>query len=217
MNFNEILKIDETDKKIIMLLQENPDLTHSEIAEKVGKSQPAVGARIIKLKRKNLVATQVGMNFKKLDLKLAYVTMNLKNPQAIIPKLAECPFIIHAFKTSGATNIFALIGGADIGEIDKLIDQCIRGDSNVSNITVNFILTSAKDLILPLNFEIENAIDMGCGPNCFLTKGVPAEIREAVAKRREIVHLEDLADESSNRRDYSEATSGDEGDAGDDD
>ena len=56
-----------------------------------------------------------------------------------------------------------LIGAADIGDIDTLIDQCIRGDPDITNITVNFILSSAKDLILPLNFDIENAIDIGCG------------------------------------------------------
>jgi hypothetical protein len=61
----------------------------------------------------------------------------------------------------------------------------------VSNISVNFILSSAKDLVLPLNFEIENAIEMGCGPNCFLTKGVPLEIKEAVNKRMDILILDE--------------------------
>ena len=50
MKYDDLLEIDDTDKEIIELLQENPDITHSEISEKVHKSQPAVGARIIKLK-----------------------------------------------------------------------------------------------------------------------------------------------------------------------
>ncbi|HMF33260.1 MAG TPA: Lrp/AsnC family transcriptional regulator [Candidatus Lokiarchaeia archaeon] len=216
MNFNEILKIDETDKKIIMLLQENPDLTHSEIAEKVGKSQPAVGARIIKLKRKNLIATQVGMNFKKVGLKLALVTMTLQNPQAVIPKLAECPFIIHAFKTSGPTNLCVMIGAADIADIDRLVDECIRGDANVSNISVNFVLSSAKDLVLPLNFDIENAIDMGCGPKCFLTKGVPQEIKEAVNKRKQSILLEDLEEKGDGDAEFDKKGDEDQLDDSDD-
>jgi len=48
-SFNELLKIDEADKKIIEMIEENPDITHSDIAKEIEKSQPAVGARIIKL------------------------------------------------------------------------------------------------------------------------------------------------------------------------
>ncbi len=186
MNFNELLKIDDVDKKIIMLLQENPDMTHSDIADKVGKSQPAVGARIIKLKRKFMIATQVGLNFKKVDLKIAWVTFTLKNPQEVLSQLEQCPFIIHAFKTSGATNVSVLIGAADMQDIDYIVDVCFRSDANISNITVNFFLQSVKDLILPLNFDIENAEKMGCGPKCALSKRTNIrEIKDVLAQDKD--------------------------------
>jgi len=78
LRYNEILDIDDTDKMIIELLEENPEMTHSAISEKVNKSQPAVGARIIKLKRKFLLSEVVGAEFNKLDVKLISLTPNIK-------------------------------------------------------------------------------------------------------------------------------------------
>ncbi|MFX1307110.1 MAG: winged helix-turn-helix transcriptional regulator, partial [Promethearchaeota archaeon] len=72
-NFNELLSIDNDDKKIIEMIEKNPDITHSDIAKEIDKSQPAVGARIIKLERKNLLTKQVGFNIRKVDIKVAIV------------------------------------------------------------------------------------------------------------------------------------------------
>ncbi|MFW9820706.1 MAG: AsnC family transcriptional regulator, partial [Candidatus Thorarchaeota archaeon] len=49
--FNELLSIDDDDKRIIEMIEKDPDITHSDIAKEIDKSQPAVGARIIKLER----------------------------------------------------------------------------------------------------------------------------------------------------------------------
>jgi DNA-binding Lrp family transcriptional regulator len=45
--FKEILGIDDDDYKIIEMIERDPDITHSQIAAEIEKSQPAVGARII--------------------------------------------------------------------------------------------------------------------------------------------------------------------------
>jgi DNA-binding Lrp family transcriptional regulator len=154
--FNKKLKIDEIDKTIITLLQENPDMTHSEISQKVHKSQPAVGARIIKLKRKNLICEQIGVNFKVVDIKIAKVEMMVKNVAEVLEKVQECPFVLHAFKISGNYNLCVLISAPDIKTVDKMVDFCYRSDSNVLTVNVSYIISSVKDLILPINFDIEH-------------------------------------------------------------
>ena len=89
MKYNELLQIDDTDKEIIELLQKNPSITHNEIAEKVHKSQPAVGARIIKLKRKFLLTSRIGSEFDKLNLKLARIEIVAKNVQELWEKFKD--------------------------------------------------------------------------------------------------------------------------------
>ena len=39
-------ELDQIDKQIIQILNEDPNLTHTKIAEKVHRSQPTVGNRI---------------------------------------------------------------------------------------------------------------------------------------------------------------------------
>jgi len=47
------LEIDDDDKKILSLIQKDINITQAEIAGKINKIQPAVGARILKLERKH--------------------------------------------------------------------------------------------------------------------------------------------------------------------
>ncbi len=86
--FNDILNIDDDDKKIIEMIEENPNITHSDIATEIGKSQPAVGARIIKLERKHLLAKQVGFNIKKVDIKVAIVYVATKDVETVVQKIS---------------------------------------------------------------------------------------------------------------------------------
>ena len=59
--------LDNIDKSIIALLQENPAITHSDIAKKLNRSQPAIGARIKKLNDKGILDTQIGVNFQAIN------------------------------------------------------------------------------------------------------------------------------------------------------
>ncbi|MBD3350930.1 MAG: AsnC family transcriptional regulator [Candidatus Lokiarchaeota archaeon] len=183
--FNERLKIDEVDKMIIRLLQDNPDMTHSEISEKVNKSQPAVGARIIKLRRKHLLETQIGVNFKEVDIKLAKVEMLTKDVSNILEKIRQCPFVLHAFKISGNTNLCVLICAPDIKTIDDMVDLCFRNDDDIVTVNISYIISSVKDLILPISFEIEHFDEFGCGRDCMIRKGETEKLKALIRETQE--------------------------------
>lgn len=183
--FNKKLNIDEVDKTIITLLQSNPDMTHSEIAGKVHKSQPAVGARIIKLKRKNLICKTVGVNFRKVDIKIAKVEMMVKNVSEIMKKIEQCPFVLHAFKISGNYNLCIMISAPDIQTVDKMVDLCYRSDPNVFTINVSYIISSVKDLIMPINFDIEHFDEFGCGQNCHVRKGEMDKLKRLIKESKD--------------------------------
>lgn len=63
-----MLKIDEVDKRILSLLVVNSELSQSEIACFLKISQLAVAARVRKLKNRGIIASQVGVNFKRINL-----------------------------------------------------------------------------------------------------------------------------------------------------
>ena len=102
------LKLDDIDRRIITLVQEDPNLTHTQIAEKINRSQPTVGMRIKKLEKEGILQFQPGINFKRVDLFLASVELNTKRPNEILDMARFCPFMLNAFRLSGSHNICIL-------------------------------------------------------------------------------------------------------------
>ena len=173
--FKEILGIDDDDYKIIELLEEDADITHSKIAREIEKSQPAVGARIIKLERKHLLTKQVGFNIKKVDIKTVIVFVSTKDVETIVRKIEKCPFINHAFKISGEFNLLCFISASDLQTVEKLVDVCFRKDPNVINVKTNIIIDSVHDFVVPIDFQIEkfDLLSENCGPDCNMSPNLP--------------------------------------------
>ncbi|MFX1572126.1 MAG: Lrp/AsnC family transcriptional regulator [Promethearchaeota archaeon] len=172
-SFNELLSIDNDDKKIIEMIEKNPDITHSDIAKEIEKSQPAVGARIIKLERKHLLTKQVGFNIKKVDIKVAIVFISTKDVENIVNKVEKCPFVNHAFKISGEFNVLCFIAASNLQTIEKLVDLCFRRDDNVINVKTNILIESIHDFVVPIDFQIENFDGRYCGPECNMRDDLP--------------------------------------------
>lgn len=173
--FKEILGIDDADYKIIEMIEKNPDITHSKIAQEIEKSQPAVGARIIKLERKGLLTKIVGFNIKKVDIKVALVFVSTKDVETIINKIKNCPFVNHAFKISGEFNLFCFVSASNLQTIEKLVDLCFRKDPNVINVKTNILIDSVHDFVVPIDFQIEkfDYYSNICGNNCELNVNLP--------------------------------------------
>lgn len=166
MKYDQILEIDDTDKEIIEILQKEPEMTHALIAEKVRKSQPAIGARIIKLKRKNLLSEIVGADFNRLDLKLARIELATKNVDTIWKRFENCPYIVNCFKLTGEFNLMIEIVAPNVATIEKFVDNCLRKDPVIIDIRMNFIIDSLRKYIVPLHFDIEKYEDTGCLYEC---------------------------------------------------
>ncbi len=145
--------IDEIDLEIITLLQNDPSLTHSKIAEKLNRSQPAIGARIKKLTSRGILATQIGINFKEMS-EINLVKVDLKTTRAMdILELAEfCPYILNAMKISGEFNITLFLASSSLKKIDSVIDRHFREKKYVNRIQMDVISRIAKNFVLPMNF-----------------------------------------------------------------
>ena len=167
MKYNELLEIDETDKQIISLLQEDPEMDHEDIAKKVMKSVPAVGARVIKLSRKHLLGLKVGAEFREVEVKLARIDVSAKNGVRLWDKFNACPYITNCFKMTGEFNLTIEIVAANIQTIDKFVDNCLRKDENITAIRTNIVIDALKQYLVPLSFEIEKFEEHGCSYDCW--------------------------------------------------
>lgn len=153
----KINKLDDIDKKIIFLLEQDPNITHSDIAKQLSRSQPAIGARIKKLQAKGILATQIGVNFRLIqDLNLVKVEMNTTNPEEVFKMTGNCPYIINALKQSGTHNILMFLACSSLRRLDVILDRHFRNKDYVKNFRMDLITSIAKDFILPIDFTVED-------------------------------------------------------------
>lgn len=166
---SEKLKLDDIDRQIITLVQEDPNLTHTEIADKINRSQPTVGMRIKKLEKSGILQFQPGINFKKVELHLATVEINSSNPEEIMEMAKFCPFMLNAFRLSGEHNIFIMLASSKLNKLDAIINYHFRKNPDVSSVSMEIVTEIAKDFILPIDFNSEDHEpneEEGCGEKC---------------------------------------------------
>lgn len=163
------LKLDDIDRQIITLIQEDPNLTHTQIAERINRSQPTVGMRIKKLEKSGILQFQPGINFKKVDLFLATVEINSSNPEEIMEMASCCPFMLNAFRLSGEHNICILLASSKLDKLDAIVNYHFRKNPEVSSVSMEIVTDIAKDFILPIDFDSEHHEpneEVGCGEKC---------------------------------------------------
>jgi len=166
---SEKLKLDGIDRQIITLVQEDPNLTHTQIAERINRSQPTVGMRIKKLEKEGILQFQPGINFKKVDLFLATVELNTKLPNVILDMAKFCPFMLNAFRLSGDHNIMILLASSKLDKLDNIVNYHFRSNPEVQSVSMELVTDIAKDFILPIDFDSEEhspTLEEGCGDKC---------------------------------------------------
>ena len=85
------LKLDDIDRQIISIVQEDPNMTHTEIATRVNRSQPTIGMRLKKLEQSGVLQFQPGINFKMVELFLAIVNVKTRDPERLMEMARYCP------------------------------------------------------------------------------------------------------------------------------
>jgi len=157
------LKLDDIDRKIITLIQDDPNITHSDIAQKVDRSQPTIGMRLKKLTSSGVLKIQAGLNFKTVDVFLAFVYLKTDEPEEIMSLAQHCPFMMNAYKLSGEYNIILALASAKLDKLDGLVNSHFRNKDKIHSVKMEIVIDIEKDLILPINFSLQDELDPASG------------------------------------------------------
>ncbi len=166
---SERLKLDDIDRQIISIVQEDPNITHTDIAVRINRSQPTVGMRIKKLEKSGVLVFQPGINFKKVNLFLATVEVKTKDPDELMEMAKCCPFMLNAFRLSGEHNISILLASSKLDKLDNIINYHFRRNPDIGSVSMEIVTDIAKDFILPIDFDSEDhnpTLEDGCGEKC---------------------------------------------------
>ena len=156
---SEKLKLDDIDRKIITLIQNDPNITHSEIAQRVERSQPTIGMRLKKLTNSGVLKIQAGLNFKTVDIFLAFVYLKTDKPEIVMSQARHCPFMMNAYKLSGEYNVILSLASAKLDKLDGLVNSHFRNKKEIHSVKMEVVIDIAKDLVLPINFTLQDELD----------------------------------------------------------
>lgn len=172
---DETLEIDSDDRKILSIVQKDVNATQGEIAATINKIQPAVGARLLKLERKRLLATQYGINLSQTKIQMALVRMYAKHSKKVLESITYCPNVVNAFTTLGRTNITVLLAGTSIEKLENIVEKHFRANPDIKHVEMAVIIQPVTNTILPIDLNIETHDTMNCGLACHVKANNRAE------------------------------------------
>jgi DNA-binding Lrp family transcriptional regulator len=159
-------KIDGLDKKILYMLSQDPQVSHTELSKRLKISQPAISARIHKLEEEGVLTHLIGTDVKKSQLFLAKVDISTDNVEEILRFLEACPLYLNSFLTSGRSNMTVLLIGENIRSLMSCVDSHLRKTLPAKNMEFDLIVTPARSLIVPIKPIMEKKRVSSCGTDC---------------------------------------------------
>ncbi len=162
----EFLDLDKRDREILSLLELNPEMSQNDMAEKLKISQPSVSARVHKLKQKGALSHVVGMNLKKVNLYMAKVDVIANNTSSVLEIFKDCPYFLNGLIVSGKYNLCLFFIGEDIATLEAIVDGHLRSNPLVKGAEVSIVITTMKDLVMPVKMSFGTSSTPPCGNGC---------------------------------------------------
>lgn len=168
---NNVKALDKTDKKIIMMINEDWERGVTKIGKELGLSHTAIRSRLTRLKR-DLINVSCNVDIEKLGLKLFLICLEARFKNKVINHVKNCPKIINYYDTYGEYNFVILATAENTNTMESMIEQCFS--FNFTDITkYNVIpITNSPSMYHSMKFYSEKEKrSMQCDfktdcPNC---------------------------------------------------
>lgn len=156
---DHLIKLDKTDLKILKLLQEDANLSATDIADRVGLSQSPCWRRINALQENGYIQSKVALlNRHKLDLEIvAFVNIKLSNhgrnsleefEQAIV----DYPEVVECWTISGNMDYILRVVTKDIQSYEAFLRKKLLKLQHINEAQSHISMTEVKNTTeLPLS------------------------------------------------------------------
>jgi DNA-binding Lrp family transcriptional regulator len=120
--------MDDIDKKLISILQEDGRKSLSDIGKELKMSHVAVSKRLDKLvKKEKMVKVTAGVNSERLDMKIFFMALETEDmdvAERIQEDYKNCPRLLMFAPVTGRYNIFAVMVAEDTWSLESVIGTC---------------------------------------------------------------------------------------------
>ena len=150
--------MDDIDKKIVKLLQENARIPLKTLAEHVFLSSPAVSARIDRLEKEHIISGyEAKINQTKLGYHItAFVNLEIIPAQKVefYPFIQECPNVLECNCVTGNYSMLIKVAFPDTGELDTFIGKLQRfGRTSTQIVFSTSVAPRGVDVMAPDAFR----------------------------------------------------------------
>lgn len=151
--------IDDTDKKILTILQDNGRITNSKLAQEIGLSPPAVLERVRRLESSGIIDKYVAILDRKqtgFDIQ-TIVMVNVSHHQiasigAVIERLTGMDEVVECHQLTGEIDFLLKVIVKDMDSYTDFVNNKLSGIPGIQNVKTSFILETMKNstsLIFP--------------------------------------------------------------------
>ncbi len=151
-------KIDNVDKQILNLLQENAKMTHKEIAEKLYLTRTPVFDRIKKMERRGIIKKYVALlNPKKIDkglMVLCFISLKEHGQKPVSQfqkEIEKNPRVMEGYHVAGSIDFILKVRVKDVDEYQNFALNDLSEITNISHVQSLFVLGELKH---QLNFDL---------------------------------------------------------------
>lgn len=142
--------IDDMDRKILKILQDNARTPNSEIAEKIGMAPSATYERVRKLERKGIIkGYEVRLDSEKLGAGLiafvAVKTGELAGEALAGPDLVKIPEVQEVYNVAGEDCYFLKVRARNTSDLNRLIREKIGRVQSVKSTRTTIVLEIHKE------------------------------------------------------------------------
>ncbi|MCS6820734.1 MAG: Lrp/AsnC family transcriptional regulator [Microscillaceae bacterium] len=145
-------KIDEIDKQILRILQENSKITNAKLSEKIGLSPAPTLERVKKLERAGLIKSyHAVLDTEKVGLGVTtflkvYLSDHTKEVfDSFIEQISQIPNVIECHHVTGGCDFILKIITENIASYQKFVLESISRIKEIRNMETLVILSTLKD------------------------------------------------------------------------
>jgi Lrp/AsnC family transcriptional regulator, leucine-responsive regulatory protein len=143
-------KLDDTDRQLLMLLQEDDRQPLAALSEKTGVAVSTVNDRIKRLVRSGLITgfharvapEAVGLNL------LAFILVSWSNPKVetgFLQRVKESPDVLECHHITGAWNYLLKVRVGTTRELERFLTETVKAVDGLERTETLITLSSAKE------------------------------------------------------------------------
>lgn len=143
--------MDEYDKKLLRLLQQNNRLTAEELSNKVSLSQSAVQRRLTKLRNEKIIeadvsvisAVAIGMNITCI-VDVVLHEGSSKNIEKFKHAMRECAEVAYCYYVTGSYDFVLIVNTRDMSHFEAFSKSQLMDNPNLKHFYTHVVMDKVK-------------------------------------------------------------------------